>query len=83
MTVKLDTAGDLQTLVGSFVWRADTNLVTFTLPVLPAQWETLLVPTVNKVKIWVHPVKEGDGTYTWHAYSVLAYKFILGPESEN
>jgi hypothetical protein len=83
MTVKLDTTGDLQTLVGSFIWRADTNLVTFTVPVPPAQWETLLVPTVNKVKIWVHPVKEGDGTYTWHAYSVLAYKFIVGPESEN
>jgi hypothetical protein len=76
MSIKLDTAGDLQTLVGSFIWRADTNLVSFTVPVLPAQWEALLVPTVDKVKIWVHPVKEGDGTYLWHAYSVLVYQFI-------
>ncbi len=83
LTIKLDTTGDLQTLVGLFVWRSDTNLATFTVPVLPAQWETLLVPTVSKVKIWVHPVKEVDGAYTWHAYSVLAYNFIPGPESGN
>jgi len=76
MTIKLDTAGDLQTLVGSFIWRADSNLVSFTVPVLPAQWETLLVPTVDKVKIWVRPVKETDSTYSWHAYSVLVYQFI-------
>jgi hypothetical protein len=76
MTIKLDTAGDLQTLVGSFIWRADTNLVSFTVPVLPAQWPTLLVPTVDKVKIWVRPVKESDNSYTWHAYSVLVYQFI-------
>lgn len=76
MNVMLDTAGDLQTVVGSFVWNAATNLVTFTLPVLPAEWEALLTPAVNKVKIWVRPVKAIDGTYSWHAYSVIAYSFI-------
>lgn len=76
MTVMLDTTGDLQTVVGSFVWNAQTNLVTFTLPVLPAEWEALLTPAVNKVRIWVRPVKATDGTYSWHAYSVIAYQFI-------
>ena len=76
MNVMLDTAGDLQTVVGSFVWNAQTNLVTFTLPLLPAEWETLLTPAVNKVKIWVRPVKATDGTFSWHAYSVIAYQFI-------
>lgn len=83
MTIKLDPTGDLQTLVGLFVYRSDTNLATFTVPVLPAQWETVLVPTVSKVKIWVHPVKEDDATYMWHAYSVLAYTFLPGPELPN
>ncbi len=76
MTIKLDTTGDLQTIVGSFIWRSDTNLVTFTLPVPTTQWEALLTTTVDKVKIWVHPVKETDGTFTWHAYCVIAYQFI-------
>jgi hypothetical protein len=76
MNVMLDTTGDLQTVVGSFVWTAATNLVTFTLPVQPAEWEALLTPAVNKVKIWVRPVKATDGTYSWHAYSVIAYQFI-------
>ncbi len=76
LTVKLDTAGDLQTVVGSFIWRAATNLVTFTLPVPPAQWEALLTPTVDKVRVWVRPVEETDGAFTWHAYSVIAYQFI-------
>ncbi|MCK7541123.1 MAG: hypothetical protein MZV63_64670 [Marinilabiliales bacterium] len=69
MTVALDTTGDLQTVVGSFVWNAQTNLATFTLPVLPADWEALLTPAVNKVKIWVRPVKT-DTAWSWHAYSV-------------
>jgi hypothetical protein len=81
MTIKLDTTGDLQTLVGAFIWRTDTNLVTFTVPVPPTQWETLLVPTVKRVKIWVHPVAETDGSYTWHAYSVLVYSFVSGAET--
>jgi hypothetical protein len=76
MNVMLDTTGDLQTVVGSFVWNAQTNLVTFTLPVQPTEWEALLTPSVNKVKIWVRPVKATDGTYSWHAYSVIAYQFI-------
>ncbi len=78
MTIKLDHAATdaIQTIVGSFIWKADTNIVTFTLPVLPAEWEALLTPTVDKVKIWVHPVKEDDGTLRWHAYSVIAYQFI-------
>jgi hypothetical protein len=76
MTVMLDTTGDLQTVVGSFAWNAATSLVTFTLPVVPAEWEALLTPAVNKVKIWVRPVKATDGTFSWHAYSVIAYQFI-------
>jgi len=76
MNVMLDTTGDLQTVVGSFVWNAATNLVTFTLPVLPAEWEALLTPAVNRVKIWVRPVIATDGTFSWHAYSVIAYQFI-------
>jgi hypothetical protein len=76
MTIALDTTGNLQTVVGSFVWNAQTNLVTFTLPVQPAEWEALLTPAVNKVRIWVRPVKATDGTFSWHAYSVIAYQFI-------
>jgi len=78
VTVRLDhdAADDVQTVVGSFIWRSDTNVVTFTLPVLPEQWETLLTPVVDKVRIWVRPVKEDGGTVRWHAYSVLAYQFI-------
>jgi len=75
MNIKLDTAGDLQTIVGSFIWKADTNVVTFTLPLPTDLWDDVLTPSANKVKIWVHPVKEGD-VYTWHAYSVIAYQFI-------
>ncbi len=75
LTIKLDTAGDLQTVVGSFVRNADTNLVTFTLPVPPDKWEDLLTPEVNKVKIWVRPVKEESG-FSWHAYSVIAYTLV-------
>jgi hypothetical protein len=74
MTIKLDTEGDLQTVVGSFVRNADTNLVTFTLPVPPDKWEALLTPDVNM--IWVRPEKETDGSFAWHAYSVIAYTFV-------
>ena len=76
MTIFLDTTGELQTVVGSFVWNSVTNLVTFTLPVLPKEWEALLTPAVNRVKIWVRPVKAADGTFSWHAYTVIAYQFI-------
>ncbi len=76
MNVKLDPTGDFQTVVGSFIWNAQTNLVTFTLPVQPAGWEALLQPTVvNKVKIWVRPDKT-ETTWSWHAYTVIAYQFI-------
>jgi len=75
MTIKLDKTGDLQTVVGSFVWNADTNVVTFTLPVLPDKWETLLTPAVNKVKIWVRPAKEGT-EFNWHAYTVIAFTLV-------
>ncbi len=78
LTVKLDhaTTDPIQTIVGSFLWRADTNAVTFTLPVQPDRWDDLLTPAIDKVRIWVHPVKEDDGAFRWHAYSVLAYQFI-------
>ena len=75
MTVKLDRAGDLQTVVGSFTWTAETNIVTFTLPVAPDKWDEVLTPAVNKVKIWVRPVKE-EAAWSWHAYTVLAYTFV-------
>jgi hypothetical protein len=75
MTIKLDKTGDLQTVVGSFVWTAETNVVTFTLPVLPEKWETLLTPDVHKVKIWVRPVKEGT-EFSWHAYTVIAFTLV-------
>jgi hypothetical protein len=76
MTIKLDKTGDLQTVVGSFVWTAETNVATFTLPVLPDKWETLLTPAVNKVKIWVRPQKETDGSFSWHAYTVIAFTLV-------
>jgi hypothetical protein len=75
MTVALDQTGDLQTVVGSFVWNGQTNVVTFTLPVLPSEWEALLTTAVNRAKIWVYPVKK-DTTWSWHAYTVIAYQFI-------
>jgi Domain of unknown function (DUF4382) len=75
MTLKLDKEGDLQTVVGSFVWNSQTNVMTFTLPVAPDRWPNVLTPDVNRVKIWVRPVKE-DTTYSWHAYTVLAYTFV-------
>ncbi len=76
MTVMLDAEGDLQTVVGSFVKNSATNIVTFTVPVPADEWGTVLTPEVNRVKVWVYPVKAADGTYSWHAYSVIAYRFI-------
>jgi len=75
MTIKLDKDGDLQTVVGSFVWNGQTNVMTFTLPVGPDKWPDVLTPDVNKVKIWVRPVLDGT-TWSWHAYTVLAYTFV-------
>jgi hypothetical protein len=77
MTVFLDTTGDLQTVVGSLRWNATTRILTFTIPVLPSQWETLLTPSLTCVRVWVRPVKGTDGTFTWHAYTVLAFQIII------
>lgn len=76
MAVLLDTTGDLQTVVGSFVVNSVTRVHTFTVPVLPGEWPTLLVPSLSKVRVWVRPVKATDGTFSWHAYTVIAYQFI-------
>ena len=76
MAVLLDTTGDLQTMVGSFVVNSVTRVHTFTVPVLPGEWPTLLVPSLSKVRVWVRPVKATDGTFSWHAYTVIAYQLI-------
>jgi len=76
MTVFLDSAGDLQTVVGSLRWNSTTRILTFTVPVLPAQWDTLLTPSLLGVRVWVRPVKGTDGTFSWHAYTVMAFQII-------
>jgi hypothetical protein len=79
MTVALDTTGDLQTVVGSIRWNSTTRVLTFTVPVLPAQWEALLTPSLQHVRVWVRPVKTVNGTtttWTWHAYTVMTYQII-------
>jgi len=76
MTVFLDTTGDLQTVVGSLRWNSTTRILTFTVPVLPAQWETLLTPSLTGVRVWVRPVKGTDGNFTWRAYTVMAFQVI-------
>jgi hypothetical protein len=76
MTVFLDTTGDLQTVVGSFRWNSTTRILTFTVPVPPGQWEGLLTPSVLGVRVWVRPVKGSDGTFSWHAYAVMAFQII-------
>ena len=76
MTVFLDTTGDLQTVVGSLRWNSTTRILTFTVPVLPTQWETLLTPSLIGVRVWVRPVKGTDGSYSWHAYTVMAFQVI-------
>jgi hypothetical protein len=79
MTVALDTTGDLQTVVGSVRSNTTTRVVTVTVPVLPSQWASLLTPSLQGVKVWVRPVKTVTGTtttWTWHAYTVIAYQFL-------
>jgi hypothetical protein len=79
MTVALDTTGDLQTVVSSIHWNSTTRILTVTVPVLPAQWEGLLTPSLQGVRVWVRPVKTTNGTtttWTWHAYTVIAYQII-------
>ena len=76
LTVTLDTTGDLQTVVASIVWNSTTKILTTTVPVLPANWESLLTTDLFGVKVWVRPVKATDGTFSWHAYTVIAFKII-------
>jgi hypothetical protein len=76
MTVFLDSTGDLQTVVGSLRWNSTTRVLTFTIPVLPDQWATLLTPSLLGVRVWVRPVKATDGTFSWHAYTVMAFQVI-------
>jgi hypothetical protein len=75
MTVFLDTTGDLQTIVGSLLWNSSTRILTFTVPVLPGQWQTLLTSSLLGVRVWVRPVKE-NGVFSWHAYTVMAFQVI-------
>jgi hypothetical protein len=74
MTVYLDTTGDLQTVVGSVVWNSTTRILTTTFPVDPSQWQSLLTPSLFGVMVWVRPVKAADGTFSWHAYTVIAFQ---------
>jgi hypothetical protein len=73
LTVTLDYAGDLQTVVESIVWNQSTRVASFTVPVDHSQWSTLLVPptTANPglARIWVRPVKNGT-SFDFHAYNV-------------
>ncbi len=76
MTVFLDREGSLQTVVGSFVHNTTTGVRTVTIPVMPSEWPALLTPALSFVKIWVRPVKAEDGSFSWHAYTVLAYQLV-------
>jgi hypothetical protein len=79
MTVFLDGTGDLQTVVGSLLWNSTSRILTFTVPVLPENWEALLKSSLLGVRVWVRPVKTTDGTtttWTWHAYTVMAFQVI-------
>lgn len=77
LTVYLDTTGDLQTVVASIRWNSTTRILTTTVPVPPGQqWDSLLTTSLFGVKVWVRPVKANDGTFTWHAYTVIAFQII-------
>jgi hypothetical protein len=76
MTVFLDKSGDLQTVVGSLRWNSTTRILTFTVPVPSGQWETLLTSNLLGVRVWVRPVKGSNGTFTWRAYTVMAFQII-------
>ncbi len=77
MTVTLDFAGDLQTVVEAVTWNSSTRLLTFEVPVDHSQWATLLVPpasgTQSAARIWVRPVKNGTA-FDWHAYNVELFR---------
>lgn len=76
LTVTLDYAGDLQTLVTSTTYTQSSNLFTFVAPVPAAQWPTLLVPpaqgSLSMDRIWVRPVLN-NAAVDWHAYTVNQY----------
>ena len=76
MTVFLDATGNLQTVVGSFVYNTTSRIHTTTIPVMPSEWPALLTPALSWVRIWVRPVKADDETFSWHAYTVLAYQIV-------
>jgi hypothetical protein len=79
MTIQLDKTGNLQTIVGSFLWNATTKILTFTVPVGTGQWPTVLTPSNTNllgVRVWVRPEKNSDESFTWHAYTVIAFQFI-------
>ncbi len=76
MTIYLDTSGNLQTVVASCVFNWTNGAFTFTFPVLPADWPALLTTSLQKVRIWVRPVKGTDEVYNWHAYTVMAYQDV-------
>ncbi|BDU73819.1 DUF4382 domain-containing protein [Mesoterricola silvestris] len=76
LTVTLDYAGDLQTVVEALTWNSSTRLLTFQAPVDHAQWAALLVPpaapALGATRIWVRPVKNG-AAFDWHAYNVEVF----------
>lgn len=76
MTVTLDYAGDLQTVVEALTWDGSARVLTFQAPVDHAQWATLLVPpaasALGGARIWVRPVKNG-ASFDWHAYNVEVF----------
>jgi hypothetical protein len=75
MTIYLDAEGNLQTVVASYRWNPDTKVLTFTVPVLPGDWEKLLKASLLGVKVWVRPVKDGD-VFKWHAYTVIGFQIV-------
>jgi len=75
-TVFLDATGDLQTVVGSIKWNTTTQLLSTTIPIDSSLWDMLLTPSLAAVRVWVRPMKEEDGTFTWHAYTVLALTVV-------
>jgi len=76
MTITLDYAGDLQTVVEAVTAGPATTALTFQVPVDHSQWATLLVPpakaALGSTRIWVRPVLHGAGV-DWHAYSVEVF----------
>jgi hypothetical protein len=76
LTITLDTTGDLQTVVASITWNSTTRILSTVIPVASSQWESLLTTSLFGVKVWVRPVKNPDNSFTWHAYTVIAFQII-------